>query len=36
MMILLDHQQVDDGVFWMTLEDFVHEYRSLYVCAVFG
>jgi len=35
MMQLLNHQKTDDGVFWMKLEDFVHEYKSLYICAVF-
>lgn len=25
----------DDGAFWMSMEDFVFCYRSLYVCRIF-
>jgi calpain-15 len=34
-MTLLNHTLADDGIFWMTLEDFIYEYKSLYICAVF-
>jgi hypothetical protein len=35
MLQLLDHQKKDDGVFWMKLDDFLHEFRSVYICAIF-
>ena len=35
MMQLLGHERKDDGVFWMKLDDFMHEFRSLYICAIF-
>lgn len=25
----------NDGMFWMSVEDFVYEYRALYVCRTF-
>lgn len=28
----LGHSEVDDGVFWMSFDDFVRNYSSLYVC----
>lgn len=36
MMKKLDHVQANDGIFWMKIEDFVTEYRVLYICAVFN
>lgn len=35
MMSLLNHERTDDGIFWMTIEDFILEFKSMYVCAVF-
>jgi len=26
----------NDGTFWMSVEDFVFEFRNLYVCRLFG
>lgn len=34
-MNILAHTQSDDGIFWMPLEDFIYEFKSLYICAVF-
>ncbi|KAJ3432911.1 calpain-15 [Anaeramoeba flamelloides] len=31
----LGWQDVDDGTFWMPFQDFVKEYRNLYVCKLF-
>lgn len=28
-------EEKDDGIFWMSLEDFVWEYKSLYICRIF-
>ena len=27
---------LDDGIFWMTLEDFVMNFRTIYMCKVFN
>ncbi len=27
---------LDDGIFWMTLEDFVMNFRTIFVCKVFN
>ena len=35
LMDLLKHVKEDDGAFWMNLEDFSQEFRSLYICAIF-
>ena len=35
MMGILNHSQSDDGIFWMPIEDFIKEYKSLYMCVVF-
>ena len=35
LMQLLGHEKKDDGVFWMSIEDFIQEFKSLYVCAIF-
>jgi hypothetical protein len=35
MMQLLGHEKKDDGIFWIKLDDFMHEFRSLYICAIF-
>lgn len=32
----LDHSLENDGLFWMTVEDFIHEFKSLYICAIFN
>lgn len=34
-MQMLDHKQEQDGIFWMPLEDFIYEFKSLYICSVF-
>lgn len=34
-MSLLGHTKSSDGIFWMTIEDFIIQMRSLYICAVF-
>jgi hypothetical protein len=36
MMGLLKHTQTRDGVFWMALEDFIIEFKSLYICRIFN
>lgn len=35
MMSLLGHDKNRDGIFWMAFEDFICEFKSIYVCAVF-
>lgn len=32
---ILNEEFEEDGAFWMCLEDFVYEYRALYVCRIF-
>ena len=34
-MKMLNHTQAADGIFWMPIEDFIHEFKSLYICSVF-
>lgn len=36
MMGLLGHSKTNDGMFWMALEDFVIEFKSLYICRIFS
>jgi hypothetical protein len=31
----LNYQDSDDGIFWMSFEDFVWEFKNLYVCRIF-
>lgn len=31
----LNFQDSDDGIFWMSFEDFVWEFKSLYICRIF-
>ncbi|CAG9327882.1 unnamed protein product [Blepharisma stoltei] len=31
----LKFEEKDDGIFWMCLDDFVWEYKSLYICRIF-
>ena len=31
----LDFREADDGVFFMSFEDFVREFRNLYICRIF-
>ena len=34
LMQILQHEKKDDGVFWMKFEDFIYEFKSLYLCAI--
>lgn len=31
----LNQKNLPDGIFWMSLEDFVWEYKNLYICRIF-
>lgn len=35
MRILLKHEKKNDGIFWMKLQDFITEFKSLYICCIF-
>lgn len=32
---LLEYKDQDDGIFWMPVESFVREFKSLYICRQF-
>lgn len=32
---VLQYEDSEDGVFWMSVNDFVYEFKTLYVCRIF-